>query len=59
MRRFTLPPGEREGEWDGRADGAPAPPGTYQIVALVRDQAGNVGRSAPAGRARSSAASRA
>ena len=27
-------PGEREGEWDGRADGAPAPPGTYQIVAL-------------------------
>ena len=51
VRRFTLPPGEREGEWDGRADGAPAPPGTYQIVALVRDQAGNVGRSAPEGRA--------
>ena len=42
-RRFTLPPGEREGEWDGTADGAPAPPGTYQIVAAVRDQAGNVG----------------
>ncbi len=51
VRRFTLAPGEREGEWDGRADGAPAPPGTYQIVALVRDQAGNVGRSAPEGRA--------
>ena len=31
----------------GTADGAPAPPGTYQIVAAVRDQAGNVGRSAP------------
>ena len=31
----------------GQANGAPAPPGTYQIVALVRDQAGNVGRSAP------------
>ena len=46
---FRLPPGEREGEWDGTADGAPAPPGTYQIVAAVRDQAGNVGRSAPAG----------
>ena len=44
---FTLPPGVREGEWDGKADGAPAPPGTYQIVAFVRDQAGNVGRSAP------------
>jgi FlgD Ig-like domain len=46
---FTLPPGVREGEWDGRAGGAPAPPGTYQLVAAVRDQAGNVGRSAPAG----------
>ena len=46
---FTLPPGEREGEWDGRAGGRPAPPGTYQIVALVRDRAGNVGRSAPDG----------
>ena len=31
----------------GTANGAPAPPGTYQIVAFVRDQAGNVGRSAP------------
>jgi FlgD Ig-like domain len=46
---FTLPPGARDGEWDGRAGGAPAPPGTYQIVAAVRDQAGNVGRSAPDG----------
>ena len=44
---LTLPPGVREGEWDGTANGAPAPPGTYQIVAFVRDQAGNVGRSAP------------
>jgi hypothetical protein len=48
VARLSLPPGERQGEWDGRADGRPAPPGTYQIVALVRDQAGNVGRSAPA-----------
>jgi hypothetical protein len=46
---FTLPPGVREGEWDGIAGGAPAPPGTYQLVAEVRDQAGNVGRSAPDG----------
>ena len=43
VARLTLPPGVREGEWDGRADGRPAPPGTYQIVAFVRDQAGNVG----------------
>jgi flagellar hook assembly protein FlgD len=45
---FALPKGERQGEWDGHASGAPAPPGTYQIVAAVRDQAGNVGLSAPA-----------
>jgi hypothetical protein len=44
---FELPPGTREGEWDGRAGGRPAPPGTYQIVAAVRDVAGNVGLSAP------------
>jgi len=44
---FELPPGTRDGEWDGRAGGAPAPPGTYQLVAWVRDVAGNVGRSAP------------
>jgi FlgD Ig-like domain len=44
---FELPPGEREGEWDGRAGAAPAPPGTYQLVAAVRDLAGNVGLSAP------------
>jgi len=45
---FELPPGEREGEWDGRAGAAPAPPGTYQIVAAVRDVAANVGLSAAA-----------
>jgi hypothetical protein len=44
---LTLAPGVREGTWDGRVDGAPAPAGDYQIVAFVRDQAGNVGRSAP------------
>ena len=48
VARAVLAPGEREGEWDGIADGAPAPPGTYQIVAAVSDEAGNVGRSAPA-----------
>jgi flagellar hook assembly protein FlgD len=45
---FELPPGRRDGEWDGKAGGAPAPPGTYQLVASVRDTAGNVGSSAPA-----------
>ncbi len=44
---FELPPGTREGEWDGKAGAAPAPPGTYQLVASVRDVSGNVGRSAP------------
>jgi hypothetical protein len=46
---FELPPNTREGEWDGRAGAAPAPPGTYQVVAAVRDVAGNVGLSAPPG----------
>jgi hypothetical protein len=44
---FELPPNTREGQWDGRAGDAPAPPGTYQLVAAVRDVAGNVGLSAP------------
>jgi flagellar hook assembly protein FlgD len=44
---LELPAGTREGEWDGTAGGAPAPPGTYQLVASVRDVAGNVGLSAP------------
>jgi len=47
VARAVLPPGERNGEWDGSTGGSPAPPGTYQIVAAVRDEAGNVGRSAP------------
>jgi hypothetical protein len=46
---FELPPGERDGAWDGRAGGAPAPPGTYQVVAAVRDRARNIGLSAPDG----------
>lgn len=45
---FELPAREREGEWDGKAGAAAAPPGTYQLVAAVRDVAGNVGLSAPA-----------
>jgi hypothetical protein len=44
---FELPPDTRSGAWDGRAGAAPAPPGTYQIVATVRDLAGNAGSSAP------------
>jgi hypothetical protein len=41
-----MEPGRTRGEWDGLADGQPAKPGTYMIVAKVRDRAGNVG-SAP------------
>jgi hypothetical protein len=47
VSRFELPPDTREGEWDGRDGDGPAPPGTYQVVAAVRDVAGNVGLSAP------------
>jgi hypothetical protein len=35
--------------WDGRDHGAPARAGTYVVVAEVRDEAGNLGRSAPLG----------
>ena len=44
---YVLPRGVRRGVWDGKANGAAAPPGTYLIAAAVRDTAGNVGRSAP------------
>ena len=40
---FPGRPGEATGRWDGRVDGRPASPGTYLIVARVRDRAGNVG----------------
>ncbi|MEA2153972.1 MAG: hypothetical protein QOE11_112 [Solirubrobacteraceae bacterium] len=33
--------------WDGTADGRRVAPGTYLVVVRVRDQAGNVGSSAP------------
>jgi hypothetical protein len=44
----VLAPGVRRGVWNGQARGRPAPPGTYMVVATVRDTAGNAGRSAPA-----------
>ncbi len=47
---FELPPGEREGEWDGKAGASPAPPGIYLLVADVRDVSGNVGRLGAGGR---------
>lgn len=40
---FPGRPGSRTGRWEGRVAGKPAPPGTYLIVARVRDPAGNVG----------------
>jgi hypothetical protein len=49
-------PGATRGAWDGRVSrafgGGQAPPGTYVIVAQVRDQAGNVGSSFPFARPR-------
>jgi hypothetical protein len=47
VARFKGRTGSRRGVWDGRVDGAPAPPGTYMVVVAVRDRAGNVG-TAPA-----------
>ena len=47
VARFIGRKGSRRAVWDGRADGAPAPPGTYMVVVRVRDRSGNVG-SAPA-----------
>ena len=48
-RAFTLPARRpRAASWDGRAAGAPAPPGTYRGRGTVRDRAGNVGASAAA-----------
>jgi hypothetical protein len=44
---FSLAPRVRDGTWDGTVAGAPAPPGTYLLVAAVRDRAHNVGTSAP------------
>ena len=47
VAKFKGRKGSRRAVWDGRADGAPAPPGTYMVVVRVRDRSGNVG-SAPA-----------
>ena len=47
VARFSGRAGGRRGVWDGRVDGAPAPPGTYMVVVAVRDRSGNVG-TAPA-----------
>jgi flagellar hook assembly protein FlgD len=40
---LTLPPGVRSAEWDGRAGGEQAPPGTYLVQVTTRDRAGNPG----------------
>jgi hypothetical protein len=47
VARFTGRTGSRRGVWDGRVNGAPAPPGTYMVVVRVRDRSGNLG-TAPA-----------
>jgi hypothetical protein len=47
VARFRGRAGSRRGVWDGRIGGAPAPPGTYMVVVVVRDRSGNEG-TAPA-----------
>ncbi|HVE67881.1 MAG TPA: N,N-dimethylformamidase beta subunit family domain-containing protein [Solirubrobacteraceae bacterium] len=50
VTRLPAEPGATEGEWRGPIAGARRPPpGTYAIVAQVRDRAGNVGSSFPFG----------
>lgn len=50
VTRLRAEPGATEGEWRGPIAGARRPPpGTYAIVAQVRDRAGNVGSSFPFG----------
>ena len=50
VTRLRAGPGATEGEWAGPIAGARRPPpGTYAIVAQVRDRAGNVGSSYPFG----------
>jgi len=43
VARFTGRKGGSRAEWDGLADGAPAPPGTYLIAVSAEDRSGNVG----------------
>ena len=47
VARFRGRKGSGAAVWDGRIDGAPAPPGTYLVTVRVRDRSGNVG-TAPA-----------
>jgi hypothetical protein len=44
---FAGTAGRRRAVWDGRVNGRPAPAGTYVVVVVLRDRAGNVG-TAPA-----------
>jgi flagellar hook assembly protein FlgD len=43
VARLRQVAGKRSAEWDGRVDGAPAPPGTYLAQVITRDRAGNRG----------------
>jgi hypothetical protein len=40
----SRPPGLRKWTWNGRSKGKPVPPGVYIVQVIVRDRAGNVGR---------------
>lgn len=40
----SRPPGLRKWTWNGRSKGKPVPPGVYIVQVIVRDRAGNIGR---------------
>ena len=40
----SRPPGLRKWTWNGRSKGKPVPAGVYVVQVIVRDRAGNVGR---------------
>jgi hypothetical protein len=40
----SRPPGLRRWTWNGHSKGKPVPPGVYVVQVIVRDRAGNIGR---------------
>ena len=47
VTRLTVDADDHVAEWDGTVNGRRVRPGTYLVVVLARDQAGNIGSSIP------------